>query len=364
MALAGLLGAVTVVEAVRAVRGTGRASLAISMAGLTVGRVLDTDELSARFGEAAWLITSRHAASLVVAIGMVAFARSITGTRWRMSSPWVWAVLGVGLVVPLVDPGALLPVDDDARIAVFAGSPVWLVHWGAYLSVSLLAAVAVTTTSLRSIGASRGAFRAQLACLATGTTLVMVYALLNAVHLTTLALRPGTGLGPLAGVEQVVSNLASLMVGLSLLTGLLEPVAVGVARRRRVWALWPVWVGLWDFAPHLDAERPGRLRSALARDPHMVLVRLVVEIGDAARVLTPHLPEHDASRPVERAAALQVAAERHRRGDPVNGSAPPPDLERTLDQRAQELHDVARVWTGPRTAEARTRLAHRLSPTP
>ena len=41
-----------------------------------------------------------------------------------------------------------------------------------------------TTTSLRSIGASRGAFRAQLACLATGTTLVLVYALLNAGHLT------------------------------------------------------------------------------------------------------------------------------------------------------------------------------------
>jgi hypothetical protein len=337
---------VTAIETVRAVRGTGRVSLACAVGGITVGRILDLDALSAAVGEVTWLITARHAASLAVAVGMAAFARSITGGPWRILATPAWVLLGLGLAIPFVDVGTVLPAADGPRFALYASSPLWLIHWTAYLTASMIAAVAILTTSVRNVAASRGGFRAQLLCLGTGTAFVVVYVALNAAHLLILVLNPVAETERLVDFEQGAANIASLLVGISLLAGLFEPFAVSLARRRHVWGLWPMWLALWDHAPHLEPElrRRGRLRSTLVPDARMVLLRLVVEIGDATRALAPRMVAHDPANPTERAAALRLALKQPELGATTTAGPPPPEEMTSIDRRAKDLYGVARAW--------------------
>ncbi|MGW6128853.1 DUF6545 domain-containing protein [Cellulomonas sp. NPDC055163] len=348
-----VLWAVTVVEVVRAVRGTGTPSLLVAVAALAAGRTLDLDAVGGALGRTTALAAAEHALVVVSALAVVAFTHRITGQR-RTVPRAVWVVLVLALAAPLVDAGSVLPATADHRAAVYASSVPWLVHWVAFLVTLTVALTAGARTALRNGRLARGVLGVRLVGLGAGQVLGVLYAALKALHLGALVVSPGSDVGLLGTAEQAALSSAILLVAAGLVVGFAATAAADVATRRRLWVLWPVWADLWPHAPHLDHAAPSRLRTAVSPDARIREVRLVVEIGDALRALTPYVPAHDHTDPVASAAALQLASRRVGQDVPTPASTGPRPAEAGFAARTRELSTLARAW--PRAAAVRAQI--------
>ncbi|WP_258725304.1 DUF6545 domain-containing protein [Cellulomonas sp. NS3] len=348
-----VLWAVTVVEVVRAVRGTGTRSLLVAVAALAAGRTLDLDAVGEALGRTTALAAVEHALVVVSAVAVVAFTHRITGERRTVPRP-VWVVLAVMLAAPLVDAGGLLPATAEGRAAVYASSVPWLVHWVAFLVTLAVALTAGARIALRNGRLTRGVLGVRLVGLGAGQVLGVLYTALKALHLGVLVVSPGSDVRLVGTAEQAALSSAILLVATGLVVGFAATVAADVATRRRLWVLWPVWADLWPHAPHLDDTPPGRLRTIFSTDARIREVRLVVEIGDALRALTPYVPAHDHTDPVASAAALQLASRRVGQGLPPPAASGPRPAEAGFAARTRELSTLARAW--PRAAAVRAQV--------
>lgn len=348
-----VLWAVTVVEVVRAVRGTGARSLLVAVAALAAGRTLDLDAVGEALGRTTVLAAVEHALVVVSAVAVVAFTHRITGER-RIVPRAVWVVLGLMLAAPLVDAWGALPATAEDRAAVYASSVPWLVHWVAFLTTLAIALTAGARVALRNGRLARGVLGVRLVGLGAGQVLGVLYTALKALHLGALVVSPGADVGLLGTAEQAALSSAILLVAAGLVVGFAATVAADVATRRRLWVLWPVWAGLWPHAPHLDHAPPSRLRTTFSTDARIREVRLVVEIGDALRVLTPYVPAHDHTDPVASAAALQLASRRVGQDVTPPESTGPRPAEAGFAARTRELYTLARAW--PRAAAVRAQV--------
>ncbi|WP_141372057.1 DUF6545 domain-containing protein [Cellulomonas cellasea] len=348
-----VLWAVTVVEVVRALRGTGTRSLLVAVAALAAGRTLDLDAVGEALGRTTALAAVEHVLVVVSAVAVVAFTHRITGEHRTVPRP-VWVVLALALAAPLVDAGGALPATAEDRAAAYASSVPWLVHWVAFLVTLAVALTAGARIALRNGRLARGVLGVRLIGLGAGQVLGVLYTVLKALHLGALVVSPGSEVGLLGTAEQAALSSAILLVAVGLVVGFAATVAADLATRRRLWVLWPVWADLWPHAPHLDHTPPGRLRTTFSPDARIREVRLVVEIGDALRVLSPYVPAHDHTDPVAQAAALQLASRRVGQDVPASPPSGPRPAETGFAARTRELYALALAW--PRAAAVRAQI--------
>ncbi len=350
-----VLWVVAVVELVRIRRGTGTPSLAVAVVALAVGRTLDLDEVGAALGRTALLGVLEHAATLTSALGVLAFTGAITsagtGSATRVqkaaTDPRVWIVLAAAIAAPLMHPTEELPASAAERAVTYANDPLWWLHWAAFLGVLALVLWHGAGISLRNVRHVDGVLRARLVGLGLGQTMGVVYAVLKGVLLVVLALAPPVDTDALSAAEQAALTLCIAAIAVGLLVGALSTAWTSVRTRVHVWALWPLWRGLWDHAPHLlHARTPGRLSAALARDVDVIAVRQVVELSDAARALGPHMPEHDHTDPGAHARALAEASARRLAGlAPMRSTEAGVEWPGVAGAQAGRLLPVARHWS-------------------
>lgn len=345
------LGVVAIVEVVRAVHGRGSRSLTVAVCALAVARTLDLEVVAAMRSVA--VAVMEHGLVLVSAAAVVHFLMGLvpgSATDLRLvalaADRRTHVVVLAALLAPVVHFERALPADADARGAVYASSPLWALHWAAFLSVLAVVFSYGALISLRSARHAVGIMRWRMASVGAGHAVGAMYVVLKAVRLVATSADPTlTALTLLAAAEQVAETICILAIAAGLASGSVIAVAEDMRHRYRVWVLWPLWVGLWDHAPHLPFSSPPRRWAAvLASDIRIVLVRQVVELGDATRVLAEHMPEHEISDPADQACALAVAAARRAAGAPPLRLIGQRATEATVDQRIARLAPIARRW--------------------
>lgn len=353
-----LLWLVVVGESVRLARGRGSRALWVAVLGLALSRTLDLDAVAGAFDHAVALSVAERIAVLVAAVGVVVLTRSIAHQGGRApgrgltvaTDPRLWAAVGLLMLAPLVHAGQGLPGSTAGRAAVYASDPWWGVHWATFLAFLTFVLWQGAAISLRNARHAPGALRWRLLGLGVGQSLAVAYAVLKATRLVLLATTgPGAADDVLGVAEQGALAASVATVAVSLLAGAVGTAWDGLVLRGRVWTLWPLWVGLWDHAPHMPfTEPPGRWAVTFAGDVRMTSVRQVVELGDAVRVLAPYLPVHDPTDPAARADALAEAAGRRTAGlRPTGDHEEPEPAGVTVEERLAHLLPVARRWRAP-----------------
>lgn len=346
---------VVAVETVRVAQGRGSRALWVAVLGLAVSRTLDLDAVAGAFGHAVTVSVAERMAVLVSAVGVVVVTRSIAREGGRRpgralavaTDPRLWVVVGLLILAPLVHAGQALPSDTAGRAATYAADPWWGVHWVTFLVFLGFVLWQGASISLRNARHVPGILRWRLVGLGVGQGFAVAYAVLKGVRLAVLAADgPAAADDVLGAAEQGALAASVATVAVSLLAGAVGTMWDGLLLRRRVWTLWPLWVGLWDHAPHMPFPAPPRRWVAtVIGDVRMTAVRQVVELGDAIRVLTPYLPPHDPTDPAARAAALAEAAGRRSAGSsPLGDHHEPEPMGSTVDERATHLVPVARRW--------------------
>lgn len=327
--------------------GSGNAPLVVALGALVLSGTTGLDAVRAALGRTVALATAEHVLVLVGALAVATLTHRLAGRRRRAPRHLGLLVL-VALGAPLLDAGATLPESAEGRTALYASSPVWLVHWSAFLVTLAVVLTLGAHAALRDGRVALGVPSLRLAALGAGQVLGVLYAVLEALHLGVLAVSPTADPRLLAATERAALTSAVLLVASGLLAGLAVELVADLAARRRLWQLWPVWADLRPVDPTDPDGFPGRVRTTLARGARPRQLRVVAEIGDAVRVLAPHVPSHDPHDPVAQAAALQLAAHRRTPGPERQAPAEPrrPGAARTQKSGAVRAGQAGAVRAG------------------
>lgn len=346
------LWAVAGVEVIRWLRRTGTPSLTVSVVALAVGRTIDLELGGPTFGRSVALAVVEHSAVLVSACAVLVFTRTMSTAGDRTgrflataTNRSLWILAGAALLAPLVNATATLPADQDQRAALYASDPLWCLHWAVFLGALVVVLSQGARIAARGARHTPGVLRARLIGLCLGHTFGVCYAISKGVRLGILATTPTFDDDALAAIEQGSLTACIAAVTLGLLAGPIASAGEGLRTRSQVWRLWPLWVGLWEHAPHLPFKTPPRRTAAtLERDSRIVLVRQVVELGDAIRVLGPYMPNHDPADPADLCRALATAAARRSAGISPHGE-PGPSGGSSIVERLAFLLPIARHWS-------------------
>ncbi|GIG21151.1 hypothetical protein Cch01nite_18750 [Cellulomonas chitinilytica] len=347
------------IQVVRTLRGAGSWSLTVAVVALATGLTIDADVVSAALGRSVVLAVVEHTSILVAAVATLAFIRCAADENGHLANPVrraAWIVAAVALTAPLLRATQELPAAAEARADVYADSPFWGIHWATFLGLLMVVMCRCAVLGFSNAPRARGLLRVRLVGIGVACVVGAGYAVLKSVLLVTLALSLGSAelADVLSAAEQAALMLSITITAAALLAGAVESIRQEIVVRSRVWALWPLWVGLWEHAPHMpSATPPRRLAATLARESRMILVRQVVELGDATRTLGPFLRERDASSPADEARALADAAARRSAGAIPEGPGQPAPGS-TVDERVAYLRPIARGWGRTGAAASKT----------